>query len=105
MLRCFKSNVLKTDFMYFVHFLVVLGGRVNPGPRSPLGLEADVALGFAASRLSLYLPSFYTRTNNTVSQQMFCHHFLDSQSGRYVVTGVSLTQYESTFVSPLLRLF
>lgn len=78
--------------MYFVCFLVVLGGRVNPVPRSPLGLEAEVALGFAASHLSLYPPSFYMRTNNIVSQQMFCHRFLDSQSGCYIATGVSLTQ-------------
>ena len=66
--------------------------------KSLLPIRKDLITVFAASHLSLYLPSFSSRRSNTVSQQVFFHRFLDSQSGLRVAARVSLTQCESAFV-------
>ena len=80
---------------------LILWARQGWKQKSLLPIRKDLITVFAASHLSLYLPSFSSRRSNMVSQQVFFHPFLDSQSGLRVAARVSLTQCESAFVSCL----
>lgn len=89
----------------FASLVIVWDGRVCPAPISWSGLGTKVALVYLLRPhhwlcclwpLLVSIIIFLSGKNNTVFQQMFLPHFLDSQSGLHVAAKVS-------HVSSLLR--